>query len=423
MSTSPRASPVRPPASPGQGAASPAGSPIGAPPAAKKSGSEVLNRVVFTLLMAYSFLALVSCGARYVIPVVMAMKAMMFIEVLRIRQKERKERQLPLARFLPYYFLVVTLITVAAVAMRDQVVATWPWTASFYDFSFMLSFGAYMAGFVIFVLTLRRSMLRYQMGQFTWMAMTIFFIIVQGGVMYSNMLRGMFWFLFPVSCVVHNDVWAYACGKLFGKTQLLALSPRKTLEGFLGSWVMTMVWGVWFSGFMCRFPAFVCPTVDLAAATTNCTLHPNFVMEDVALALPPMVQGPLLGMGVPAAWAQMTVHTQWAPIQKHGLFLATFASLLAPFGGFFASGLKRAFKLKDFGDLIPGHGGMTDRMDCQVINAMFTWVYATFVVYGLNAGKCPAVPDLVACLEALPEATRAAVVEAAMRSLGAAAAP
>lgn len=46
--------------------------------------------------------------------------------------------------------------------------------------------------------------------------------------------------------------------------------------------------------------------------------------------------------------------------------LAVFASLLAPFGGFFASGFKRGFKIKDFGDSIPGHGGVTDRFDCQV---------------------------------------------------------
>ena len=53
-----------------------------------------------------------------------------------------------------------------------------------------------------------------------------------------------------------------------------------------------------------------------------------------------------------------------APMQFHTLALATFASLIAPFGGFFASGLKRTFKIKDFGQSIPGHGGMTDRMDC-----------------------------------------------------------
>lgn len=64
-----------------------------------------------------------------------------------------------------------------------------------------------------------------------------------------------------------------------------------------------------------------------------------------------------------------------APIQFHLLVFATFASLIAPFGGFFASGLKRAFKIKDFGDSIPGHGGMTDRMDCQIINGFFVYLY------------------------------------------------
>jgi len=46
------------------------------------------------------------------------------------------------------------------------------------------------------------------------------------------------------------------------------------------------------------------------------------------------------------------------------MILGIFAAFIAPFGGFFASGVKRAFKIKDFGDSIPGHGGLTDRMDC-----------------------------------------------------------
>jgi phosphatidate cytidylyltransferase len=65
----------------------------------------------------------------------------------------------------------------------------------------------------------------------------------------------------------------------------------------------------------------------------------------------------------------------FAPMQLHALVLATFASLIAPFGGFFASGLKRTFKIKDFGDSIPGHGGMTDRMDCQFIMGFFAYMY------------------------------------------------
>ncbi|XJO78396.1 hypothetical protein BDV3_002844 [Batrachochytrium dendrobatidis] len=63
------------------------------------------------------------------------------------------------------------------------------------------------------------------------------------------------------------------------------------------------------------------------------------------------------------------------PLQFHALLLACFASLIAPFGGFFASGVKRAFKIKDFGDSIPGHGGLTDRMDCQFIMGVFSFIY------------------------------------------------
>lgn len=55
----------------------------------------------------------------------------------------------------------------------------------------------------------------------------------------------------------------------------------------------------------------------------------------------------------------------YTPFQLHSLVMAAFASLVAPFGGFFASGFKRAFNIKDFGDSIPGHGGLTDRFDCQ----------------------------------------------------------
>lgn len=55
--------------------------------------------------------------------------------------------------------------------------------------------------------------------------------------------------------------------------------------------------------------------------------------------------------------------------------MSIFSSVIGPFGGFFASGFKRAFKIKDFGDMIPGHGGIMDRFDCQFLMATFVNVY------------------------------------------------
>jgi len=63
------------------------------------------------------------------------------------------------------------------------------------------------------------------------------------------------------------------------------------------------------------------------------------------------------------------------PFQLHSLILSLFASSIGPFGGFFASGFKRAFRIKDFATTIPGHGGFVDRFDCQIIMALFTNVY------------------------------------------------
>jgi phosphatidate cytidylyltransferase len=58
---------------------------------------------------------------------------------------------------------------------------------------------------------------------------------------------------------------------------------------------------------------------------------------------------------------------QATDFQIHVLVFSLFTSFISPFGGFFGSGLKRALKVKDFGESIPGHGGITDRMDCQIL--------------------------------------------------------
>jgi phosphatidate cytidylyltransferase len=78
---------------------------------------------------------------------------------------------------------------------------------------------------------------------------------------------------------------------------------------------------------------------------------------------------------IPSTWNGVPRTLTIEPLQFHVLMLSTFASLIAPWGGFFASGIKRTFKIKDFGDSIPGHGGITDRMDCQFIMGTLAFMY------------------------------------------------
>lgn len=57
----------------------------------------------------------------------------------------------------------------------------------------------------------------------------------------------MIWFLTPITLVAANDTFAYICGKLFGKTSLFALSPKKTLEGFIGGFIFSILFGCFIS--------------------------------------------------------------------------------------------------------------------------------------------------------------------------------
>ena len=61
--------------------------------------------------------------------------------------------------------------------------------------------------------------------------MALYLIVVQAHFIMNNIFEGMIWFFLPVSLVIINDIFAYICGITFGKTQLIKLSPKKTVEG------------------------------------------------------------------------------------------------------------------------------------------------------------------------------------------------
>jgi phosphatidate cytidylyltransferase len=65
-----------------------------------------------------------------------------------------------------------------------------------------------------------------------------------------------------------------------------------------------------------------------------------------------------------------------------------------------ASAIKRGYDIKDFDTFFPGHGGLMDRMDCQLIVHLFTYIhYHTFV-----ASRVPTLQSLLAAASFLPAA-------------------
>ncbi|WP_229675780.1 phosphatidate cytidylyltransferase [Hoyosella rhizosphaerae] len=125
--------------------------------------------------------------------------------------------------------------------------------------------------------------------------------------------------------VICSDVGGYTAGVLFGKHPMVPqISPKKSWEGFAGSLVAGIIGSVL--------------TVWLILG-----------------------ESPLLGVAVGAA-------------------LVTFGTL----GDLIESQFKRDLGIKDMGTLLPGHGGLMDRLDSLVIAAVVVWVLVMLLGYPMT---------------------------------------
>jgi phosphatidate cytidylyltransferase len=116
-----------------------------------------------------------------------------------------------------------------------------------------------VAGFVFFVISLQKGHYKFQFTMFAWTHMALFLMVVQAHFIMNNIFEGLIWFFIPAALVITNDIFAYICGITFGRTQLIKLSPKKTLEGFLGAWIFTIIFGYIATNFLMQFKYFICP--------------------------------------------------------------------------------------------------------------------------------------------------------------------
>lgn len=201
----------------------------------------------------------------------------------------------------------------------------------------------YIALFMLFVCGLKKGKLKSQFAVFALTHLASFFCAISSKAGVRNISKGKFWLVFPSALVICNDIMAYIVGKAVGRTPLYKLSPKKTVEGFIGGFIGTAILGF-----------------------VLCYCHLNFnILSDIYSQELSQYYS-LRIMGVVFAIRKLYLHC---------IPFVLVASFIAPFSGFLASALKRAYNKKDFGKSIPGHGGLADRFDCQVILALFTHVY------------------------------------------------
>ena len=320
-------------------------------------------RGIFTWIMIFGFGLVVHLGPLAITILILAIQVKCFHEIITIGYVVYKSHHLPWFRTISWYFLITSnyylygesLIEKFSLLLRKDNLL-----APFMTYHRFISFSLYTAGFVAFVLTLKKTYYLKQFTLFGYTHLALLLIVTQSNLMIQNVFEGLIWFLLPVSLIVCNDIMAYMFGFFFGRTKLIKLSPKKTWEGFIGGAFATVLFSYFLTLFLCQYKRFVCPLEYdeniQSLSSENCEELQIFKVNEYSILF-------------------TNFKLSMYPFQKHALAMAVFASTIGPFGGFFASGFKRAFKIKDFGDTIPGHGGFMDRFDCQVIMATFVNVY------------------------------------------------
>jgi phosphatidate cytidylyltransferase len=143
-----------------------------------------------------------------------------------------------------------------------------------------------------------------------------------------------------------TDIFAYIFGVKYGKHKLAPhISPKKSWEGAIAGTIFATIIASSFALFYGQF--FQVGTVlgDFLNSGGQMTLLDNF--SSLGERTPVWVQGLII---VP---------------------ITMLASVFAQIGDLVASRLKRTYNIKDFGNILPGHGGLLDRFDSVLFVALF----------------------------------------------------
>jgi len=176
--------------------------------------------------------------------------------------------------------------------------------------------------FVVFLMTIMSIYVitfpRCQTEQITGAFFGIFYVVIMLSYLYQirtmNDGKYLVWLVFLSSW--GSDTCAYCVGMLIGKHKIApVLSPKKSIEGCIGGIVGAAVLGFVFGGF--------------------------FSEKIVAIVNPAVICAIACGI----------------------------AAVISQIGDFAASAIKRNHDVKDYGNLIPGHGGILDRFDSMLFTA------------------------------------------------------
>jgi phosphatidate cytidylyltransferase len=152
---------------------------------------------------------------------------------------------------------------------------------------------------------------------------------------------GAIWTIYTLLAVWAGDIFAYFVGQLLGRHRMSPeISPKKTWEGAVASILASVIVGtLWFQH----------------AATISSTL--------LRIGLIDRRDG-MFGLEQPQLW----------PI----ILLSAVVNIAAQLGDLVESLIKRGAGVKDSGTILPGHGGMLDRIDAMLFAVPVVWAYGAW---------------------------------------------
>ena len=165
--------------------------------------------------------------------------------------------------------------------------------------------------------SMRINLYRISINGLSLIYLTIFSAIIFSGVSQDDFKMSMLYLFLICIC---SDVGGLLFGKIFKGKKLTKISPNKTISGSIGSFILSL----------CLVPIF------------------NLLLTDQFSNLIDLI------------------------------LLAILVSFLCQLGDLFISFLKRKAKVKNTGDILPGHGGLLDRIDGMILAlplGMFIWEF------------------------------------------------
>jgi phosphatidate cytidylyltransferase len=275
-------------------------------------------------------------------PVPLLAAAVALVAVLTIREYVELVRHYNVEPFrAPLYAVtVLSFIAVAAQTGSGYLVAT-------SQMLFGISGAAVAVAFFFLALAMRREPLAAGFPAAAAAAFGFLYIVVPLAMLVQLRQQGSgaFLILYVLIVVWMGDTVAYYTGRALGRHKLAPrISPGKTWEGTVGSFV----------------GAIVCGTLVFAYSR--------------------QISGGLISIGLLTP-DQAYLPPRIPPLWQFGV-LSAVMNVAAQAGDLAESLIKRGAGVKDSGAILPGHGGMLDRIDALLFAAPVLWYYAAWRVLG-----------------------------------------